>query len=332
MHKKSYNFKTPGKQKVTLSRGIYKFECWGASGGSLELKSSSGAYVSGTIFLIKPQDFFLFIGQKGIINSTETTFNGGGAAMYETPGPNTGSASFSTKLSYSASGGGASDIRIVDGDWNEFNSLKSRIIVASGGGGEVNFKRPETNPIVSRPTRGGHGGTLIGEDGSYSLCNLCSEGEYTNAKGGEQKKGGSKGGGSSHAWGNDGKFGSGGKANKAVESWPSSGGGSGYFGGGSGGVSSRHLGAGAGGSSFVSGCSGCQAITSDSLENNIQFSGNVHYLGFVFTNIVMKEGAEVERDSMDGEIRITQCDFLFCTKNHNRTPTMIYFILITLDK
>ncbi|MFR6022531.1 MAG: glycine rich domain-containing protein [Clostridia bacterium] len=30
-------------------------------------------------------------------------------------------------------GGGATDIRLVSGEWNDFESLKSRIMVAGGG-------------------------------------------------------------------------------------------------------------------------------------------------------------------------------------------------------
>ncbi|MGX4438155.1 glycine-rich protein, partial [Clostridioides difficile] len=46
----------------------------------------------------------------------EFTFNGGG-------------------LGVNSGGGGATDIRLVNGDWNNEQGLLSRIIVAGGGGG-----------------------------------------------------------------------------------------------------------------------------------------------------------------------------------------------------
>ena len=47
-------------------------------------------------------------------------------------------------------GGGATDIRLVANDWDNFESLKSRIMVAAGGGGATNL------------TAGGAGGGLEG--------------------------------------------------------------------------------------------------------------------------------------------------------------------------
>src|SRR5574344_1128765 len=52
-----------------------------------------------------------------------------------------------------STGGGATDIRLVNGNWDDFSSLKSRIIVAAGGGGNIG---PMTKP--------GYGGTLTSAD------------------------------------------------------------------------------------------------------------------------------------------------------------------------
>lgn len=53
--------------------------------------------------------------------------------------------------------------------------------------------------------------------------------------------------------------------------------------------------AGAGGSSFVSGYEGCNAIAEESIENNIIHTGqNVHYSGKKFTNIKILDGNSSE--------------------------------------
>jgi hypothetical protein len=52
-------------------------------------------------------------------------------------------------------GGGATDIRLVNGNWDSFNSLKTRIIVAAGGGGGSIYQKG------SCPTYGGHAGGLV---------------------------------------------------------------------------------------------------------------------------------------------------------------------------
>lgn len=333
MIKRTIYFNTPGKSEVSLNRGVYRFECWGASGGSRDLESSSGAYVSGIISLRKMQKFFVFVGEKGALNRTRVSFNGGGAAAFTFLSDSYVFPGSDSSLSYSASGGGSSDIRIEDGDWNDSVGLKSRIIVAAGGGGESNFVRVEVKPIKGNPSRGGNGGTIVGENGTYSLCNKCTASSYAYAGGGEQEMGGSKGGGSTYSWGNDGSFGIGGSANTAKAYWPSSGGGGGYFGGGSGGVTNNCLGSGAGGSSFISGCSECRAIRKDSSLENPTFLGNVHYSSLVFRNIVMMNGSEIRRNSMDGEVRITYINSnCLCTRCRRKEPIYAYYLIVILYK
>ena len=333
MYKNQICFNIPGKNELTLKRGVYKFECWGASGGSRDIGSSSGAYVSGIISLQKKQKFFLFVGEKGALNRTRLSFNGGGAAAFTHLSDSYSHPGSDSSLSYSASGGGATDIRIEDGEWNDTKGLKSRIIVAAGGGGESNFVKIEVKPIKGNPAKGGNGGTISGEKGAYSLCNKCSPSSHTLAGGGQQTEGGNKGGGDSYSWGSEGTFGIGGSANTAINYWPSSGGGGGYFGGGSGGVTGNCLGSGAGGSSFVSGCSECHAVMENSTIDNIQFSGNIHYSGLSFRNIQMKEGSEVKRNSMDGEIRITYIDpVCIHTSYHKQSLLSFYLLSVFLSK
>ena len=69
------------------------------------------------------------------------------------------------------------------------------------------------------------------------------------------------------------------------------GGGSGYYGGGSGSDTANNVSSGAGGSSFISGHNGCDAIKKESTEDNIIHTGeSIHYSGLYFTNTVMIDG------------------------------------------
>ena len=318
------NSNVPGKREVTLKRGIYRFECWGASGGSHKLLSSSGAYVSGTISIPLERKFYIFIGEKGSPRNKTTTFNGGGAALLGD------TSSADNKASHASSGGGATDIRYVNGNWYDLESLKSRIMVASGGGGETNHARIMNGVTYDKPEKGANGGTLVGENSSYSQCYQCTQNSYTSAGGGEQEKGGNKGGGNV-GWGNPGSFGRGADAGPATDNWQSSGGGSGYFGGGSGGVSSNCLGTGAGGSSFVSGCKGCSAITESFTLESPKFLGNVHYSGLVFSNIIMKNGSIVARNGMNGQVIITLQNSYFCSISKYRHPTFVFFYVLVIS-
>ena len=88
---------TGSSKKISLSRGVYLFECWGASGGDDgSIKGGSGAYVSGRITINKATDFYVYVGKKGV-HGTTASFNGGGRGS-----------------SNGASGGGATDIRLID--------------------------------------------------------------------------------------------------------------------------------------------------------------------------------------------------------------------------
>ena len=290
----------PGIYNVTLGKGYYSFECWGASGGhDLLSEGSKGAFVSGYIRLWGEQQFFLFVGAEGQKNSLEESFNGGGGAF------------FSTQHTYSSSsacsGGGATDIRLIETPPNSFESLKSRILIAGGGGGEVNYNYQG----VDNPKKGGDGGIINGYSGNYSKCinEICTApNSHQCAEGGSQTSGGLGGGGLNNdewIYGNNGTFGKGGKAVDSRDHWPSGGGGGGYYGGGSGGVSKDCLGSGAGGSSFISGLRECQALSKDATEQNPVYEGFVHYSGISFFNIKTAVG-EANSHSGNGKIIITE--------------------------
>ncbi|VIF89682.1 glycine rich protein [Clostridioides difficile] len=115
-----WNFDYTGsEQSVTLKPGKYKLECWGASGGQAHSASShsGGGYSVGELILKKETSLYIYVGQLGSDDySSAYTFNGGGFGYY-------------------SCGGGATDIRLIGGAWDNEQGLFSRIIVAGGGGG-----------------------------------------------------------------------------------------------------------------------------------------------------------------------------------------------------
>ncbi|HBG7664701.1 TPA: hypothetical protein KRE77_000044 [Clostridioides difficile] len=130
-----WNFGHNGSpQSVILKPGKYKFECWGSSGGinnSSWYTDAKGGYSKGEITLKKQTTLYIYVGESGYAssstaNNTKSGFNGGGKGYLNQQVMGT---------YYSMYGGGATDIRLVGGAWDNEQGLLSRIIVAGGGGG-----------------------------------------------------------------------------------------------------------------------------------------------------------------------------------------------------
>ena len=256
--------------------GIYLVELWGAQGGSaLNAAGGKGAYTSGLIGLAEGEELFVYVGGVG-----KTSYNGlisggwnGGGTSY---GQNYGSR-------YWGSGGGATDIRISYGAWDDPESLASRVMVAAGGGGAFCESNSSSYP-------GGAGGALVGSNGSqWSGDNWCY------GEGGTQLSGGriTTNCYRSSSYGNalTGSFGKGGDC-------PSNctGGGGGYYGG----SRSGHVASSGGGSSYISGYKGSIAIENESSLNpkctqeeaNEDMECSIHYSATTFGSAVMKAGNE----------------------------------------
>lgn len=173
-------------QTVTLPKGTYKLECWGAQGGNRSQDSASatvtgsglGGYSIGILTLTQLTTCYIYVGGQGGMSSStgnvkvEGGFNGGGFASHESTGePGNG-------------GGGATDVRIAQ------DSLYARVIVAGGGGGSG-----EDNET------GGYGGGETGGAGSgnTSLTQASQTSGGTNSfgfgLGGNTYNGGAGGGG-----------------------------------------------------------------------------------------------------------------------------------------
>ncbi|HDF2938391.1 TPA: hypothetical protein PC515_000045 [Clostridioides difficile] len=197
----NFDFKAEA-QPITLKAGKYKLECWGAHGKVWGGDSqSSGGYSYGELTLKKETTLYVYTGATGSSNKYEKfTFNGGG---------------------------GATDIRLVNGDWNNEQGLLSRIIVAGGGGGAFS-KTP------AGKGGGFKGGNSTNDDNSSMLI----------VPGGTQYDGGR---GYCDEW--DGVFGCGGGSILGLErgKYPYNSGGGGWFGG----AGARNTSSGGGGSGYV---------------------------------------------------------------------------------
>ena len=250
-----YNYDYTGEYQTfkAVFSGYYKIELWGAQGNTnhSSYPGGKGAYTSGEIYLNAGEILYIYVGGKG--NGNVGGWNGGG----------------NSNTSYTTSGGGASDVRLAPTTeknlWNEFDSLKTRIMVASGGGG--GYYNSDANYGV-----GGAGGGLIGYIGN---------GTNGPGSGANQSLAGYDSGNSSFGIGG---FGYGGIGTR----WSSNAsGGGGYYGGGG-----SYASSGGGGSSYISGHTGCSSIEEESTVSNIIHNGSAyHYSGYYFLNTYIIDGA-----------------------------------------
>lgn len=265
------------------ANAIYKVELWGA-GGNICGASGKGGYTSGEIEFNKDTELYLYVGGQGTsitkAGSAEDAvgYNGGGAP------DNSGYTSGDARCG----GHGATDIRLVSGEWDDFESLKSRIMVAGGGG-------------AYSQAYGGASGGLNGYAGEDRLSSTTGEITSCSGTGGTQTSGGIGSYSSTFkGQGENGSFGKGGAGFNYA-----SGGGGGYY-GGAGGARNTIDGGGGGGSSFISGHNGCVAIketsTSDAIEvvedstgiacdnGTTDITCSYHYSGYIFTNTIIIDG------------------------------------------
>lgn len=240
-------------KSITLPKGQYKLECWGAQGGSYNTTypGGKGGYSAGTLILSNKTIFYLYVGGQGNNYNSDSSkgttaggFNGGGAV---------------TSYGYRSSGGGGTDIRLKN------DSLYARVIVAGGGGGA-------SPNYITWP--GGVGGGITGFGYNNSNTTNTSYGGV----GGTQTAGGAKG--TATNYGANGSFGQGGNYATANSSYSSygSGGGGGWYGGGS----AAGIGGGGSGYMYTSSSasyypSGCLLDSSYYLTNATTLAGNAAF-------------------------------------------------------
>ena len=99
---------------LDLKKAVYKFECWGSTGEEFtSTKPGRGGYSSGIIKVKTNSRFYVYIGNIGFFNAVKE---------------------LTQDYSYTQYPGGATDVRLITSEnWWDFDSLKSRIIVAAGG-------------------------------------------------------------------------------------------------------------------------------------------------------------------------------------------------------
>ena len=223
--------------KVIFPKGAYRIELWGASA-----RDSRGGYTRGEIYFKKEETFYIHIGAaNGLYNSAPPFADTRGGRK----------------------GGGATDIRYSENIFYDFDSLKTRIMVAAGSG---TWDYPSGS--------GMNAGGLVGENGV---------GNGRIGQGANQTSGGEIDNGVIIK----GTFGLAGYTN-STDDWGATGGG-GYYGG----TSINNAGASGGGSSFISGYEGCDAIYENSTKDAIYHTHQpIHYLRFVFFHSIMKSGKE----------------------------------------
>ncbi|MCM1368629.1 MAG: glycine rich domain-containing protein [Roseburia sp.] len=217
-----------GAYSITLPRGYYKFELWGAEGGGRRISQNSnsalgglGGYMQGVYAVSSDtQTLYLYIGGQGSSSTTgnaEGGYNGGGqgyASSNSEPGNG---------------GGGATHISTSNNLLKNLSGSTSSVIAVAGGGGGGGEDDQDT---------GGAGGGLSGGDGANSGTSGSS---YPNNLGGRQDSCAGTGGGFGYGGGTnlgDGGGGGGGWYGGGAKTSTSTtidcyggGGGSGYYGG-----------------------------------------------------------------------------------------------------
>ena len=165
--------------------GTYQLQVWGAQGGyrSSSTYGGKGGYSVGTISLTAGEKLYVYVGGAGGNTSTKTNgvvaggYNGGGY-----------------RYGYKG-GGGATDIRLVSGTWNNSSSLLSRIIVAGGGGSDGATNKQgmygggtqggsSTQSYTANSNYCGKGGTATysGYSSSYTITSQATSGLNSNSK------------------------------------------------------------------------------------------------------------------------------------------------------
>ena len=171
----SYNINS--SRNITLPKGKYKLEVWGASGGNDNVgstyKSSGGygGYSVGYIDFNSSTTLYVSIGGQGISGTSTSKggYNGGANG------------------SSGGGGGGATHIATSSGQLKDLSDNRSSILIVAGGGGG-SYADTDGNGYNSN---GGNGGGYIGTSATQiegSCTSSCTK--YNYPSGGTQENGG----------------------------------------------------------------------------------------------------------------------------------------------
>ena len=264
-----FNYEGAGRSFAIPATGIYCFECWGAQGGSLDRvydygpdsNGGKGGYSMGIFAFTTTPTIYVYVGQGGIANSISSTrpFGGGG-----------GGNNCSNLGTKGSQGGGSTDFRFVsatetDG-WGGNSSLPTRFVIAGGGGGTSDWFTATNSEDIKGKGLGGAGGGINGGNAKIgyrtSRWNASEVSNNVTSSGGATQTVG----GTVATWNGvifdehppvSGNYGYG----ASTTQFHSGAGGGGHYGGATGGTISGLVSTGSGGSGFVSGASGCVAIS-----------------------------------------------------------------------
>lgn len=217
-------------KSITLPKGTYKLECWGAQGGNgtaspsnnSQLFGGKGGYSYGVFSPTSDTVLYLYSGGQGATATGSTLsgpnggYNGGGAGSKN--------GRHNSKTQTSGGGGGATHIAITSGLLNTLSSSTASILlIAGGGGGAGGWYGSFSTQSSDGGYGGGNSGGSAANGGGYSV------------SGGTQSSGYS--------------FGQGASASTHVDQ---GGGGGGYYGGYcSTGTSDNNICGGGGGSGYI---------------------------------------------------------------------------------
>jgi hypothetical protein len=233
---------------VTLESGIYDLEVWGAQGGNDTsypdtIFGGRGGYSKGTVQLNIKTTLYVYVGGSGTGSTSGVTYGATG-------------------------GGGGTDIRLQNGLWNNTNGLKTRIIVAGGGGGrhgknyeQIDFVGNDGGGTTAPTyTTNGHTNTGATQTSGGTSTHSTYAGSFGYANPNNNGNRNSKGGYNGGSRGSDGcaNGGAGGGWWGGTSSWPAGSGGSGFV--------------------YTSSNSQCSAPSNYYLSNAATFSGNTNFL------------------------------------------------------
>ena len=290
---KEFSYTGKAEEYIVPRDGWYYIEMAGGQGGT---NGGLGAKISGYIELEAGEKLYFYVGGEGTGYNTNCRtsgyeFNGGGIAKPASNGV------------CGSTGGGATDVRLVGGSWDNTSSLISRIMVAGGGSGGAS-----SNSLYVQ----GDGGTL---HGIQAITSTSSYNQYIGHPG-TQISGGSapikySGAQSNGEAGSFGKGGSGGASRSTATEGGGAGGGSGYY--GASGASGLNNGTflSSGGSSYISGYAGVNSVEESTTITHT--NNTLHYSGKYFIGGQMVTGA----NSGDGYAKIVYVDTKPKKKNTN---------------
>lgn len=163
-------------KSITLPKGTYKLECWGAQGGNgtaspsnnSQLFGGKGGYSYGVFSPTSDTVLYLYSGGQGSTATGSTSsgpnggYNGGGA------GSKNGSNNSNTQTS--GGGGGATHIATTSGLLNTLSSSTASILlIAGGGGGAGGWYGSFSTQSSDGGYGGGNSGGSAANGGGYSV-------------------------------------------------------------------------------------------------------------------------------------------------------------------